>query len=111
MRAASVKYANSSEFTSLSQKLDYLFNKHLSPMVGKNKAKSPDEEVSEIFERRKLDAQRLLEFKYNLPYAMAMKTEGEGEQKLNAQPILKPFNRPFALLSFCEYSHRFSVWR
>lgn len=44
MRAASVKYANSSEFTSLSQKLDYLFNKHLSPMVGKNKAKSPDEE-------------------------------------------------------------------
>ena len=46
VRAASVKYANSSEFTSLAQKLDYLFNKHLSPMVGKNKAKSPDEEVS-----------------------------------------------------------------
>jgi len=44
VRAASVKYANSSELTSLSHKLDFLFNKHLSPMVGKNKAKSPEEE-------------------------------------------------------------------
>jgi len=44
VRAASVKYANSSEFTSLAQKLDHLFTKHLSPMVGKNKAKSPEEE-------------------------------------------------------------------
>ena len=46
VRAASVKYANSSELTTLSQKLDHLFNKHLCPMVGKNKAKSPEEEVS-----------------------------------------------------------------
>jgi len=46
VRAASVKYANSCELTTLSQKLDYLFNKHLCPMIGKNKAKSPEEEVS-----------------------------------------------------------------
>ena len=46
VRAASVKYANSSELSSLSAKLEFLFTKHLSPMVGKNKAKSPEEEVS-----------------------------------------------------------------
>lgn len=47
MRAASVKYANSSELTTLAQKLDHLFNVHLSPMIAsKNKAKSNEEEVS-----------------------------------------------------------------
>lgn len=46
VRAASVKYANSGELSSLSAKLEFLFTKHLSPMVGKNKAKSPEEEVS-----------------------------------------------------------------
>ena len=47
VRAASVKYANSSELSTLAQKLDHLFNKHLSPMIAsKNKAKSPEEEVS-----------------------------------------------------------------
>lgn len=47
VRAASVKYANSSELTTLAQKLDHLFNVHLSPMIAnKNKAKSPEEEVS-----------------------------------------------------------------
>ena len=49
MRAASVKYANSSELTTLAQKLDHLFNAHLSPMIAsKNKAKSNEEEVSKI---------------------------------------------------------------
>ena len=42
VRAASVKYSNSS--ITLAQKLDNLFNLHLSPMVNKNKAKSPEEE-------------------------------------------------------------------
>ena len=46
VRAASVKYSNSSELNNLAQKLDYLFDKHLCPMVGKNKAKLPEEEVS-----------------------------------------------------------------
>lgn len=45
MRAASVKYANSSELTTLAQKLENLFNVHLSPMIAsKNKAKSNEEE-------------------------------------------------------------------
>ena len=45
VRAASVKYANSSELTTLAQKLDHLFNAHLTPMIAsKNKAKSPEEE-------------------------------------------------------------------
>ena len=46
VRAASVKFANSTELTSLAQKLDHLFNVYLSPMAGKNKAKSPEEDVS-----------------------------------------------------------------
>ena len=47
VRAASVKYANSSELSTLAQKLDHLFNVHLSPMIAsKNKAKSNEEEVS-----------------------------------------------------------------
>ena len=47
VRAASVKYANSSELHTLAQKLDHLFNNHLSPMIAaKSKAKSPEEEVS-----------------------------------------------------------------
>ena len=45
VRAASVKYANCNEMGNLAQKLDNLFNEHLCPMVGKNKAKSPEEEV------------------------------------------------------------------
>ena len=46
VRIASVKYANSSDMGNLAQKLDKLFNVHLSPLVGKNKAKTPEEEVS-----------------------------------------------------------------
>ena len=46
VRIASVKYSNSSEMGNLAQKLEKLFNAHLSPMVGKNKAKTPEEEVS-----------------------------------------------------------------
>ena len=50
VRAASVKYANSSELSTLAQKLDHLFNVHLSPMIAsKNKAKSNEEEVSGCF--------------------------------------------------------------
>ena len=60
VRAASVKYANSSELTTLAQKLDHLFNVHLSPMIAsKNKAKSPEEEVSN--HASLLDSKRNLE--------------------------------------------------
>lgn len=47
VRAASVKYSNSCELHTLAQKLETLFNTHLVPMVGKNKSKSPEEEVSQ----------------------------------------------------------------
>ena len=54
MRAASVKYANSSELTTLAQKLENLFNVHLSPMIAsKNKAKSNEEEVSQFFDNKR----------------------------------------------------------
>ena len=53
MRAASVKYANSSELTTLAQKLENLFNVHLSPMIAsKNKAKSNEEEVSQFVDNK-----------------------------------------------------------
>ena len=47
VRAASVKYSNSGDLNNLAQKLDHLFDKHLCPMVGKNKSKTPEEEVSQ----------------------------------------------------------------
>lgn len=46
VRAASVKYSNNCEMHTLAQKLDALFTQHLVPFVGKNKAKSPEEDVS-----------------------------------------------------------------
>lgn len=44
VRAASVKYANTSEYATLADKLKVLFKQKLVPNAGKNKAKSPDEE-------------------------------------------------------------------
>ena len=46
VRAASIKYANSNEFSTLSEKLDHLFKKNLMPLAGKNKAKSAEDDVS-----------------------------------------------------------------
>ena len=46
VRAASIKYANNQELSTLSQKLDHLFENHLKPKAGKNKAKTAEEEVS-----------------------------------------------------------------
>ena len=47
VRAAMIKYANDTERVTLSQKLDSLFENHLKPLAGKNKAKTADEEVSD----------------------------------------------------------------
>lgn len=49
VRAASVKYANNTELTTLSEKLETLFKKHLLPYAGKNKAKNAEDEVSNHF--------------------------------------------------------------
>lgn len=46
VRAAYVKYSNSQDLTTLSQKLDYMFKHNLAPMAGKNKAKTAEEDVS-----------------------------------------------------------------
>lgn len=46
VRAASVKYANNTELTTLSEKLETLFKRHLVPYAGKNKAKNAEDEVS-----------------------------------------------------------------
>ena len=45
VRAAMIKYANNTDLGTLSQKLDHLFENHLKPMAGKNKAKTGEEEV------------------------------------------------------------------
>ena len=41
-----VKYSNSNDLVTLSQKLDHLFKNNLLPYAGKNKAKTSEEEVS-----------------------------------------------------------------
>ena len=46
VRAAMVKYSNSNDLVTLSQKLDHLFKNNLLPYAGKNKAKTSEEEVS-----------------------------------------------------------------
>lgn len=46
VRAAYVKYANSEQLCTLSEKLDHLFKEHLVKMAGRNKAKSAEDEVS-----------------------------------------------------------------
>ena len=43
-----IKYANNTEIDTLSKKLDHLFENHLRPLAGKNKAKTSDEEVRNI---------------------------------------------------------------
>jgi len=48
VRAASVKYANNTELSSLAEKVEFLFKKHLIPFAGKNKAKNVEDEVSPI---------------------------------------------------------------
>ena len=40
-----IKYSNNTEISTLSQKLDHLFENYLKPFAGKNKAKTNDEEV------------------------------------------------------------------
>jgi hypothetical protein len=46
VRAASVKYSNRSDLPTLADKLDALFKNKLSVNATKNKAKTPEEEVS-----------------------------------------------------------------
>ena len=46
VRAASVKYSNRSDLPTLADKLDALFKNKLSLNATKNKAKTPEEEVS-----------------------------------------------------------------
>lgn len=46
VRAASVKYANSNELSTLSEKLEILFKKNLLPLAGKAKAKNSEDDVS-----------------------------------------------------------------
>jgi hypothetical protein len=48
VRAAAVKYSNRSDLPTLADKLDTLFKNKLSINATKNKAKSPEEEVSLI---------------------------------------------------------------
>ena len=48
VRAASVKYANNTELTTLAEKVETLFKKHLIPFAGKNKAKNAEDEVSPL---------------------------------------------------------------
>lgn len=43
-----VKFSNSDDLATLSQKLEHLFKNNLIPMAGKNKAKSVEEEVSNL---------------------------------------------------------------
>jgi hypothetical protein len=48
VRAASVKYANNTELTTLAEKVETLFKKHLIPFASKNKAKNAEDEVSPL---------------------------------------------------------------
>ncbi len=48
MRAAYVKYLNSSEFSTLAEKLENMFKTKLIPNACKTKAKSSEEEVSQL---------------------------------------------------------------
>lgn len=48
VRAAYVKYLNSSEFTTLAEKLENMFKTKLIPNACKTKAKSSEEEVSHL---------------------------------------------------------------
>ena len=49
-----IKYANNTDLGTLSQKLDCLFENHLKPMAGKNKAKTGEEEVSIYIIKRRV---------------------------------------------------------
>ena len=45
MRSVFVAYENRAEFATLSEKLEHAFQNHFIPGAGKNKAKTPEEEV------------------------------------------------------------------
>jgi len=49
VRSAAVKFANRAELPTLSDKLDSLFKQKLTPLCGKNKAKSVEEEVNRSY--------------------------------------------------------------